>query len=343
MKQLFLRQPGDLVLRDAPTPQAGPGEVVVRVRAALTCGTDVKFFRRGHPKFPLPTPFGHEFSGDIVEVGAGVEGFAPGQPVMLAPTAPCGECDLCRRGYPNLCPQCMERLLLGAFSEFVKVPAHIVAQNMYPKPDHLDYFEAAVMEPLACVVYGLDQVQLGPQDRVVVIGAGPIGLLHLLLARHRGAGEVVMLGRREVRLAAARAFGADRVVDVGEGDLDGHLAEVTGGEGASVVIECTGQPEVWRSAIDGTAPGGTALLFGGCKAGSEVRVPMHRVVEQEITLLGAFHFTPEAVRRARELLVSGELKVGGLISGIHPMSQFRKVFRELMEGEAIKFGIQTDR
>ncbi len=342
MKQLYLRKPQDLVLREVPTPQPGPGEVVVRVRAALTCGTDLKFFRRGHPKFPLPTAFGHEFSGDIETVGEGVEQFQPGQPVMLAPTAPCGTCFDCRRGFENLCKFCMDGLLLGAFSEFVKVPQHIVARNLYPKPDSIDYFRAAIMEPLACVVYGHQQVEIRPTDTVVVIGAGPIGLLQLALSCHRGAARTIVVGRRERRLEAARAMGAEKVIEVNQGSIVPHVMEATEGRGADLVIECTGQPNVWEESLAATADGGTTVVFGGCKAGSEVTFPVQELSRRDLTVKGVFHFTPAAVREARELLVDETLPVDDLITAIRPMSDYQSIFADLSLGKAIKYGILPD-
>lgn len=342
MKQLYLRQPGDLTLREVPVPQAGPGEVVVRVRAALTCGTDLKFFRRGHPKFPLPTAFGHEFSGDITELGEGVEGLAVGLPVMLAPTAPCGKCFECKRGLHNLCPHCMEGLLLGAFSEFVRVPAHIVATNLYPKPEELDYFRAAIMEPLACVVYGHQQMKVKGRQ-VVVIGAGPIGLLHLALARYHQASRVIMLGRRERRLEAAKAMGADQVVDVADDQsVTPIIQRLTDGKGADVVIECTGRPEVWEESLAATAAGGTTMLFGGCAAGSTVDFPVEDIIDRGLTVKGVFHFTPEAVSQARQLLLDDSLPVDDLITEIRPMSDYAAIFSDLGEGRAIKYGIRPE-
>lgn len=339
MKQLYLRQPKDLVLRETPIPKPGPGEVVVQVKAALTCGTDLKTYHRGHPKFPMPTPFGHEFSGDIAEIGEGVEGWRVGQPVMLAPTAPCGECSDCKRGLENLCPFCMEGLVLGAFAEFVKVPPHIVKRNLYPKPDSLDYFHAAVMEPLACVVYGHELLNLGPEDSVVVIGAGPIGLMHQMLAR-QSAGRVYMLGRRDLRLETARVLGADAVVEVGDESIVPIVHELTGGVGATCIIECTGQPQVWVQAIEATAVGGTTMLFGGCKAGSTIGLDLQLVQQRALTIKGVFHFTPAAVARSRELLATGTLPVERLITDIRPMSDFENIFSDLIAGRAIKFGLQ---
>lgn len=342
MNQLYLRKPEDLTLRDAPVPRAAAGELVVKVKGALTCGTDVKTYRRGHPKFPMPTPFGHEFAGDISEVGEGVEGWSVGEPVMLAPTAPCGACSDCARGLHNLCTFCMEGLILGAFAEYVRVPPHIVRTNLFRKPEELDYFEAAIMEPLACVVYGHQQLELKPQHTVVIVGAGPIGLLHQMLAQ-RSTDRVFMLGRRELRLSLARELGAEAVVEVNRGDsIVPIVRELTSGRGADCVIECTGQPEVWLESIQATAPQGTTMLFGGCKSGSHVNIPAGLLVNRNLTVKGVFHFTPAAVAESRRLLIGGDLPVKRMITEVRPMTDYQAIFRDLMAGKAIKYGIRPE-
>lgn len=339
MQQLFLARPGQLELRHVDPPRAGPGEVVVKIRAALTCGTDLKTYRRGHPKLPMPTPFGHEFSGDVHEVGPGVRRFRKGQGVVLAPTAPCGDCYHCRRGLGNLCDFTINNMVLGAFAEYVKVPAHIVAHNMYPKPEGLSYLEAAILEPLSCVVYGCMHLPMGPRDTVVIIGAGPIGLLFLMLARLRGVGRVIVAGRRSLRLKAARRLGADHIIDVHRTSVEDEVRRLTAGRGADVVVECTGQPAVWEQAIGLAGSGGTVMLYGGCASGSRVNVPVDRLLLDGLTIKGVFHFTPEAVREAYRLLAGRALAVSTLITGIYPLTEFRRVFDTLSRGEAIKLAL----
>jgi len=340
MRQLYLKAPNDLRLRETPDPTPGPGEVVVEVGGATTCGTDLKTLRRGHPKFPMPTPFGHEFSGTISQVGEGVEKWQVGQEVMCAPTAPCGLCSLCKRGLSNLCPTCMDGLILGAFAEKVLVPAHIVSRNLHPKPKHLDFFEAALMEPLACAVYGQQQLPDMAQKTVAIVGAGPIGLLHQMLAANQRPAQLIMVGRREPRLEVAREIGAHHVVD---SDSEPNLVEAirsrTGERGADIVIECTGQPQVWLDSIKATAEGGTTLLFGGCKGGTVVPFPFDLIWKRRLTVFGVFHFTPEAVAEAREHLVYGRLPIEHLITEVRPMDDYHAIFEDLKAGRAIKYGI----
>lgn len=340
MKQLYLVSPGQLRLRVVDDPQPGVGEVVVEVRGATTCGTDLKTFRRGHPKFPMPTPMGHEFSGVICDVGLGVDKWKIGQSVMCAPTAPCGGCPLCRRGLSNLCPLCMSGLVLGAFAEKVLVPAHIVMSNLYEMPEHLDYYEAALMEPLACAVFGQQKLPSLKGKSVAIVGAGPIGLLHQMLALEAHPSQLIVLGRRESRLDLAKQIGADHVIDVDEEEnLVLSIEDRTGGRGADIVIECTGQPQVWIDSVLSTADRGTTLLFGGCQAETKVALPLWRVWDRCLTVLGVFHFTPQAVALARDLLCAGRLPAKCLVSEVRPLSDFQAIFEDLMAGKGVKYGV----
>lgn len=342
MKVYTLIAPGVIECVEQPSPRPGPGELLIDIRAALTCGTDLKTYRRGHPKIPLPSPFGHEFSGTVAAVGQGVDGFAPGDAVMAVHTAPCGECFYCRAGQENLCETIMDTKVLGAFAEQILLPAHIVARNVYPKPEALSFAEAAFLEPLACVVHGALTQPLRVGETLAILGAGPIGLLFLLLARARGVGRVAVVGRQAERLRLARELGADLVVDVERNHALPLVRELTEGRGADQVIECAGQPEVWEATLGLARKGGRVLLFGGCPAGSEVRFDTGRLHYDEIRLDGAFHFTPAAVAEARELLVSGVIKVSPLISGRYPLAELEQVLKRLLAGEGLKYALVRD-
>ena len=342
MLATLLLEPGRLELRDVEIPRAGPGDVVVRVRTALTCGTDLKAFRRGHPKIPMPTLFGHEFSGDVHELGEGVTWFGVGDQVMAAPTAPCGTCVYCRKGQENLCSHAMDTMVWGAYAEYVRVPAHIVASNMFRKPSHLSYGEAAMLEPLSCVVHGMDQVQVHPDDTVLVIGAGAIGLMHVMVARALGAGRIIVAGKRENRLRIARAIGADEVIDAETESTSRRVRDLTDGIGADLVIECTGRIAVWEEAPDLARRGGTVILFGGLPQGTLATFDTGRLHYDQITLKGVFHYTRCAVKKAYRLLADNELQVHRLISGTYPLQELRHVFDLLMQkGEegGIKFAV----
>src|SRR5262245_51221134 len=219
MQAILFYSPGDARLVEEPIPTPGPGELLVKVGAALTCGTDLKSYRRGHPRIfkSLPSPFGHEFAGVVAELGAGVERFAVGQRVVAANSAPCGECAFCREERESLC----ERLefLNGAYAEYIVVPERIVCRNTYLIPDHLSFSEAALVEPLACVLHGLDALDLPLGDTAVVLGCGPIGLLFVNALTLRGLG-VVASDRHEPRLTAARHFGAVATVNAADIGID---------------------------------------------------------------------------------------------------------------------------
>lgn len=351
----ILVSPGKLELREVEIPAAGPGEVLIKVKAALTCGTDLKAFLRGHPQIPMPGPFGHEFSGVVAEVGSGVRSLRDGDPVMSVHSAPCGDCYWCRRDQGNLCPSVMETKVLGAYAEYVRVPARIVRQNLYPKPNGLSFEEAALLEPLACVVYGLNQIRLHPEDTVLVIGPGAVGLLHLLALKARGVGRVIVAGRRKFRLDLAGELGAVSVSSAAgsmsgsaAGDADGaaksgladRIFEETSGRGADVVIECTGRAEVWQEALSLVRKGGQVVLFGGPPQGTSLTCDTHRLHYGQITLYSPFHFNPAAVRQARDLLAEGTVRAGRLITGSFPLRELNRAFSLLQAGDCVKYALK---
>lgn len=340
MRAHILVKPGEIDLRELPRPTAGPGEIVVRVRTALTCGTDIKAFLRGHPKFPMPTPFGHEFSGEVVEVGPGTATFREGDAVMAAPTAPCGQCYYCRRQQENLCETVMDTMVLGAYADFIKLPRRIVGVNVYRKPESISFAVAALMEPLACVLHGLDMIRVRPDDTVVLIGAGPISLLHLLALRQSGVGRVIVVVRSDRRAAEAKRLGADEVLISDVSAVRDQILARTEGRGADIVIECTGQVEVWEAAPSLTRVGGQVVLFGGCRPGTQVRFDTQRLHYDQLQIVSPFHFTPRAVRRAYELLASGNLGAEGLISGTFPLTELRRALTLHQQGEGVKFAIE---
>src|SRR5579883_3646294 len=246
-----------LRIESVDIPKIGHGDVLVRVRTALTCGTDVKVFQRGyHPRMIKPPAlFGHELAGDIVAVGRDVRGFEPGQRVIAANSAPCGACYYCQRGTENLC----EDLLFnnGAYAEYIRIPARIVQKNMYEIPGHVSYQDAALVEPLACVIRGLDETGLRSGDNVAIIGLGPIGLMFVRMAKAYGA-RVIAIGRRQTQLERAIRMGADDVLESQHPeDTIGRVRELTKGYGVDVAIEAVGHPDLWQMAVKFLRRGGT--------------------------------------------------------------------------------------
>lgn len=348
MLQALLQAPGRLELRDVPDPVPGPGELVVRVDVALTCGTDLKTYRRGHPKLPMPTPLGHEYTGVVSAVGQGVTRFRVGDPVVAAPSAPCGECPPCRRGLENLCDRIDGTTMAwGAFAEQLRLPAHVVRRNVFLRPPGLPPREAALLEPLSCVVNGVDRLDLARAENVVVVGAGPIGLLFVALLARRGVPRVIVAGRHAARLEAALAMGAADAIDLGDAASDpdalSRAIRARVPDGACAVVECVGRPEAWQGAIAGARKGGEVLLYGGCAAGTQVPVDAHRLHYDALTLKGAFHFTPSDVRAALDLLTRRALPLGRLVSDEVPLERLQDALDALVRGEALKLAIVPGR
>jgi L-iditol 2-dehydrogenase len=324
MQAILFYGPGDARLVETPIPTPGPGELLVRVGAALTCGTDLKSYRRGHPRIfkSLPSPFGHEFAGVVAERGAGVERFAVGQRVVAANSAPCDECVFCREERESLC----ERLefLNGAYSEYIVVPERIVRRNTYLIPDHLTFAEAALIEPLACVLHGLDALDLQLGETAIVLGCGPIGLLFVNALAMRGL-SVVASDRHESRLAAARHFGAVATVNAASMGIAEQVAaaraQTPGERGAPVVIEAVGRVETWQAATRMARRGGQILLFGGAKAGTAFPVDAAELHYDELTIKGVFHHTPRHVRRALDLIASGAITARDYLTANHPLAE----------------------
>jgi L-iditol 2-dehydrogenase len=340
MKAFLFYAPGDIRYGDTARPQAGPGEVLVEIRAALTCGTDLKTYRRGHPVLIKETPsvFGHEWAGIVAELGAGVEGFEVGQRVVAPNSAPCGRCYYCQRERPSLCEDL--QLLNGAYAEYISVPTRIVQKNLLPIPENVTFKQAPVIEPLACAIHGLERcnVQLG--DTVCIIGHGPIGLMLTRLAKLKGA-RVIVVGRNPFKLEVARQFGADEVVDITAvtDPVDAVRSLTPEGRGVDVAIEAVGLPETWEQAVDVTRPGGLVNLFGGCKSGTRFSVDTRRPHYDELAIIGVFHHTPRHVRTALSLVASGQIDADALIPHEMPLQRLEEAFQLMISGETLKVAI----
>lgn len=339
MRAAYLVAPREIELRDVEQPHPAAGALVVRVRAALTDGTDLKAYRRGHPQMPMPTRFGHEFSGDVVSTGDGVRTFAVGDPIMSVHSAPCGICFWCNAGEEELCESVMSTKILGAYADFIEIPRHIVQCNCYKKPVGLSYCAAAFLEPLACVVHSLDFLDAKPGSTVAVLGDGGFGLLHALLAQKYGL-HPVLVGRRPERLRLARELGLSAVIDARSQDVRANLDSLSGGRGVDALIECTGREEVWESAPSLVRRGGIASFFGGLPGSAKVSFLAARMHYDQVRLISPFHFTPAAVRKAYEILITGELNVEALVSQRFALEEIAQAFAHLDRGEGIKLSIE---
>ena len=321
----------DVQIETVDVPEIGRGDVLVRVRAALTCGTDVKVFRRGyHARMIVPPAlFGHELGGDIVAMGRDVRNFKMGQRVVAANSAPCGECFYCRHNQENLC----EDLLFnnGAYAEYIRIPERIVRKNMYEVPDHVSYQDAALVEPLACVLRGLEESGVRPGDTVAVIGLGPIGMMFVRLAKAVCNARVIAIGRRPQQLVRASRMGADETVLNCEGaDVVGPVHEMTDGRGADVVIEAVGLPEVWQLAIKLLRRGGVVNFFGGCPDGTALSLDTNLLHYSELTCKASFHHTPALIRKALDLVSRGYVGAKDFVNHSEPLTNLLQVMQHLM-------------
>jgi L-iditol 2-dehydrogenase len=320
----------DVRLEAVPVPAIGAGEILIRVRTALTCGTDVKVFRRGYHARMIQPPalFGHEVAGDVVAVGEGVSGFREGNRVVAANSAPCDECYFCRHGQQNLC----EDLLFnnGAYAEFMRLPARIAKKNTYLIPENLDYKDAALAEPLACALRGLDQSAVQPGDSVAVMGLGPIGLMLVRAAKLAYGARVIAIARRLEQVDRAMVFGADEGITMGEPEA--VLSEVkkrTGGRGADVVIEAIGRPELWELATRLVRKGGVINFFGGCPSGAKVGLDTGLLHYSEITCKASFHHTPAHIRRSLELISDDVINASYMVNHEESLGQLPQVLFDL--------------
>jgi L-iditol 2-dehydrogenase len=332
----YLVEPGRVELRRVPIPRPRGGEVLLRIDCALAGGTDRKAFERGHPQIPTPGPFGHRYAGTVVAVGSGGPAFEPGQPVMGVHSAPCRACDLCRKERWHLCPDVMKEKVLGAFAQYLCVPAPVAAQNLFPRPEELPAEHAALLEPLSCVVHGLEMLDWNGVERVLVLGLGVMGLLFAQTLPRYTQAQRAGAGRRQQRTEAARRFGLNPVWDVTERPLAEQLSP---SERFDCVIECTGQLAGWQQAFDRAAPGGQVLLFGGLPRGTSFTVDRYPLHYEEMRVLGCFHFAPRDVAWAREYLLSGSLDAAPLLSGKVPLAQLPEALRWLQHGQGMQYAI----
>lgn len=308
MRAAILRGREDVVIEDVPVPRPGRGEVVLRIDAALTCGTDAKVFRRGYHAKMLRPPcgFGHEYAGTVAAVGAGVTKFREGDRVVGANSAPCGRCEYCDRGRESLCDDLL--FVNGAFAERMLVPARIVERNLHPLPAGVDPWCAASVEPVACVLKGIDVAAPDQWDQAVIIGSGSIALFFASALRERGV-PVALLCRNEAAAATARVMGATHAVVAPsvEAGREALVATTPGARGFDLVVEAAGAAETTEQAASLARKGGRVLLFGGCASDVRVSVDPSRLHYEEINILSSFHHTPHHVRAALDAIASGAI------------------------------------
>ncbi len=343
MKAVRYYAPLDIRYEEVNVKEPSEGEVVVKVEAALTCGTDVKTLRRGHPLLikEVPSGFGHEFSGTIFKLGENVEGFNVGDRVVAANSAPCGECFFCRRGEENLCENLY--LLKGAYAQYITIPRLIAEKNMIKIPDNLSFKKAAFCEPLANVAHGISRTPIKPGDTVGVVGIGPIGLMFARLAKLKGA-RVIAMGRNPLKLKTAKDFAeADEIIDLKKypDPKDIILGLTPEGRGLDVAVECVGLPEIWEQMFGLVRRGGTVHLFGGCSSGTTVNIDTRRIHYDEVNVVSVFHHTPKYFREALDLIASGQVDVEKLITRTMQMKYAKRALEMHQNGDAIKILLEN--
>ncbi|MGD8565789.1 MAG: zinc-binding dehydrogenase [Candidatus Bathyarchaeota archaeon] len=333
MKAAVLYGVRDLRIEDVAIPEIQNGEVLVKIKAATTCGTDLKIYQRGYVGgvIKFPTVFGHEWAGEVVEVSNDLNWPYKGMRVRAGNSAPCLRCTMCQRGKYNLCEDMI--WLWGSYAEYIKVPARTVLVNMQEIPVHVSYEEASITEPLACVLHGMEEVGITLGDTVTIIGAGPIGLLHVLAARISGAGKIISIDIVEERLKVARELGADETFNPTKENVELKVKQTTRGYGADVVIEAIGLPETWEQALKLVRKGGKVLEFGGCPPGTQIKMETELLHYGEITVRGAFHATPLNFKKALNLIASGTIDVKQLITRKMKLMDIEKAFQILAKAK----------
>ena len=344
MKVARLYAPGDLRVEDLPVPDAGPGDLVIRVRTCSTCGTDAKIFRFGHHHISLPRVLGHEVAGEVTEVGSGVGDWSEGDRVQIIAAIPCGVCHYCRKGQHTVCED-LESIGYqydGGFAEFMQVPAKVLAVDGVNRvPEHVPFEEASLTEPLACVLNGQELAQVGEGDAVVILGAGPIGCLHVRLARARGAKTVVLIDVNQGRLDLAARAEPDVSIDSTKDDPIDAVRKMTEGRGADVVITATGVGQAQEQALEMTAPRGRISLFGGLpKDNSTIRFDSNLVHYGEISVFGAYGSAPRHNREALSLIADGKVRVDDLITHRMPLANVHRAIETVISGDGLKVVIE---
>jgi L-iditol 2-dehydrogenase len=332
----------DVKIEQVEIPRLNDGEVLVRVRVALTCGTDLKVWKQGfHARMIRPPAlFGHELAGVIEATGSAVDPrIRKGMRVVPANSAPCNQCFYCREEQPNLC----EDLLFnnGAYAEFIRIPGRIVRENMIEIPEHVSFIDAAMAEPLACVLRGIHETGIQPGDTVAVIGCGPIGLKFIRVLAARGA-RVIAVGKRPSQTAFATKLGAWATVDISavEDAVDAVRHLTDGRRGTDIVIEAAGRAASWESAMQMVRKGGTVNLFAGCAKGTEVKLDPWALHYSEITLKSTFHHTPRFMREAMKSISRGEIRACDFVTGEAPLADLPGVFTDMLHRtDALKTAI----
>jgi len=337
VRAAILREPGKIVVEDIPEPEPDEGEVVIKVKYALTDGTDLKAYLRGHHLIGYG-PFGHEYSGTVAKVGKGVEGFKEGDAVMGVNTAPCMECHFCRREMYSLCENLTDNMVLGTYAEYVRIPARVVKTNLFHKPEDISFKVAPIIEPLACVVRGVDNLgEIKSGSRILIVGTGSVAIMFAILLKD--AGDVFVAGRRTEALNRIISLTGAKTLLMGE-DFSNKALGITNGYGFDIIIDATGATEAMQRTLKLLSRGGKFMVFSGVERGATLSVDIHALHYGEMSIVGSFHHTPDSVRRAMEILGEKHDELESLITHEMPLEEIEEAFRLMMERKALKVAIR---
>ena len=327
MRAVIYHGPRDIRLEERPIPEPGPGEVVVKTGAALTCGTDFKAYRQGHRVLlgDYPSPFGHELAGTVFALGQGVKNIKEGDRIVVANSAPMDDCYWCTHGQNHLCPKL--KLHNGAYADYNRVPAHIVRGNLHPRAAAVPFEVGALAEPFSTAIHAAEVLSVRAGESCAVIGAGPMSILLIHALTARGA-RIAVLGRSKAHLETAKAAGAEAVFSADDGNIEERARAWAAGRGPDHVFEAVGKSETHLQAIAIVRDGGKVCLFGGCAPGATIPLDLHRIHYKQLSLHGVFHHTPPHFREAVRLLSEGKVKTELLIQGEIKLSDVPHFFAE---------------
>ena len=347
MKAAYYYEPGRIQAEEVPEPTIQDNELLIRVRSTAICGTDMRIYKHGHFKIPTGTRrvLGHEIAGEIVHVGQLLEGYAEGMRVTATPNIGCGICAYCRDGYNNMCPdyEAFGISLDGGFQEYMRVPHSAIAGgNIFPIPDHVGYREAALAEPLSCCFNALRSVATSHEDVVLVIGAGPIGAMHVMLNRIAGAKKILVADIRQDRLEKIEAFGADETINTSRVDLLEAIMQATGGRGADVVITAVSVPQEQSQAIELLATHGRINFFGGLGENVKVPIDTNRIHYKGLHLMGTTGSTNSDYYKSLTLVADRRVDLAQLASSTFPLGDISAAFDFAASGEGLKTMIVSE-
>ncbi|MBR3227337.1 MAG: alcohol dehydrogenase catalytic domain-containing protein [Erysipelotrichaceae bacterium] len=339
MKRIMFYAPGDIRCEEAPIPTPGPGEIVMKNKVTLTCGTDVKTYKRGY-RYEPPFAMGHEISGVVYAVGEGVTKFKVGDRIVAHNSASCGKCYFCKKGQESMCVDLIQNQFKnGGYAEYTLIPERIVNLNVFHLPDDMSFKQAALLEPLACALYGTEMTHFDLGDYVCVNGCGPIGLMFVRMCVLRGA-HVIACDMTEERLAVAKKLGAIETINIkelnGKSQADAVKELTPDGRGVDAAIEAAGLPEVWDIALHMARPGGEVLFFGGTKKGLDVPVDTTLVHYSQLTMKGVFHTTPAHVNAAFEMLKMNAISADDFVQNEYDIEHTEDAIVEHSQGRVIK-------